>query len=51
MEISNIQMIKNFYFMVDKDPDFIKTKPRLMATIQNNRCDKITMILIKLYEL
>lgn len=41
---NNIQLMRNFHFMVECDPDFLKTKPRLMAAVQYNRTQKITMI-------
>lgn len=48
MKINNIQMIRNFYFMTEVDPDFIRTKPRLMAAVQSNRIDRILNIFTKI---
>lgn len=43
--INNIQLMKNFHFMVKYDPDLLKTKPRVMAAVQYDRSRKIKMIL------
>jgi len=36
---------RNFHYMAQSDPDFIRTKPRMIAQVQFQRANKIKSIL------
>jgi len=39
------EYFRNFYYMVQSDPNFIQTKPRMIAQVQFQRINKIKSIL------
>jgi hypothetical protein len=48
MILSIKDYLKNFHYMVKSDPDFIRTKPRMIAQVQFQRTTKIKSIISKI---